>query len=386
MVLGYIVFTVCAIGFISYANAEIDEKYQDVPPECQEFIHTEETTLGNKTTTLLNCKWLIEEITPPSINVKQPDLTPEEEKVIDDAKKCREDPECERPPVIEPEKVYDDLTEEEEKLEKARDKIDNYCADFKDSPVEIIACDSYKTIKLCEQGINESYPVQKHRFFLTTDFELSVWYFLNYRVGVDYVVGVLQKAKLECEYQRDILEPIILGPQYQDIADANVNYTQPYHGDVALSGNIILPLRLTPAVFANSLQVAEDTRCSLRQFQSSWVDYGCTKPPVQDCYMPTDEQLMNIYNKIWQEEFRDTPIKEIYQEKYDTCLSKVASMELKEPTWYMDYLNSLQPMRNYNNYFKNPISAVPIGIPDIGVEITGCSGSEGECKLVFPAN
>jgi len=100
--------------------------------------------------------------------------------------------------------------------------------------------------------------------------------------------------------------------------------------------------------------------------------------------MPSDIQLTAIYNKLWREEYRYTPIKEIFLEKYNICMSKVASMELKEVGWYDNYLNSLQPMKNYNNYRFDSINALPIGIPERVVIISGCGSDTGECNLVLP--
>jgi hypothetical protein len=101
--------------------------------------------------------------------------------------------------------------------------------------------------------------------------------------------------------------------------------------------------------------------------------------------MPTDEQLMNIYNELWVQEYKVTPIKEIYQERFDTCMTKMANMELKEPTWYMDYINSLQPMKNLANYLGDSINAQPLGISPTVVIISGCGSTDGECQLVLPS-
>lgn len=386
--IGFVVLLIFIIGAITWANAEIDEKYQDVSPECREFIHEEETTLGNKTTTLLDCKWLIEEITPPKISVVIDDCDEECKAVIEKAITCRESnytlEGCIATGQVERYIPDPELTEEQnELLEEAEEKYDARCNKDNPDKADTAFCNLYAERDLCERGYLESEPIQTHDFFLTSNWKLGIWTMFDY--DNETALRIMNAAVEACTAQKRL--QIDLGQWYLDVHLATVIDAVPNHRDLAKDiFQPIHPLELTPAVHANSIIVAEDTRCSLIQFKTTWVDYGCTPKPIQDCYMPTDEQLMNIYNELWREEYKTTPIKEIFQEKFDTCTSKVANMELKESGWYDDYINSLQPMQNKINYFKDQKGAFPLGISPTVVIISGCGSDTGDCNLVMPGN
>ena len=123
--IGISVWLVFAAGLMIGAYGE-EVDFTTITPECkgpdQAF---EATILGNKTTTVYQCLWVDVQITPPSIMVEQPNLTPEEEKVIDDANECRQDPECEISPIIQIDDPIGPDTEEEirdEFIEKNRNR------------------------------------------------------------------------------------------------------------------------------------------------------------------------------------------------------------------------------------------------------------------------
>jgi hypothetical protein len=355
-----LVFAAALAIIMPFAYADEDE-FAGVDSECLRYESVDVTGVGNVTTKQLICKWEIKEIAKPKVSAVQ-NMTDAEKELIKEAIKCRSDPEC-APVVTEPPKKSKKvLTQEEELLEEAQTKIQRYCEQPGLEGLKLLACQSYQGAKLCEQGINESQPVQKHRFFLTTDFELSIWYHFNYDKGLSWVVGVLQKAKLECDYQRDILEPIILGPQYANIEKATRNDGQPYHAEMAASKSIIQRLETTPAVFANANNVAFETKCNTGHFAGSWQDWGCPVKTVQDCYMPTDVQLITLSNSdMWLPEWATTPIKQYYQNKFEECVEKVeAGKENRKPVgWYDDYINSLPPMVKANAYKNNEYDYKP---------------------------
>jgi hypothetical protein len=126
--------------------------------------------------------------------------------------------------------------------------------------------------------------------------------------------------------------------------------------------------QLTPAVFANALNVAEDARCNLIQFKSVWKDYGCPpKPLAYGCYMPNDEQLLLIHKKMWIPVWEHTPIKEWYQAIHDECVRKAENAVVVELGWYDRYIDSTKPMVNLKAYKQNELTAQPIGIPSVAI-------------------
>lgn len=88
-----------------------------------------------------------------------------------------------------------------------------------------------KELATCQRGTQESSGVQtKSRFAVST-----TWVNPSdeYLTSLDYTgsFGTLKKAIEECRAQHTILEPITLGAQYLDRANAQM--AQPYHGDMA---------------------------------------------------------------------------------------------------------------------------------------------------------
>ncbi len=380
------VLVIFALGAFYWAYAEIDEKYMDAPSECKEFISTEETILGNKTTSLLNCKWLIEDITPPKIKVQQ-DCDAECKEVIKHAIECRESnwtlEGCYGTGTVE-EPTYDpdpDLTDEQnELLEEADEKFNARCVDQDNlDKADTAFCNLYAERDLCERGYLESEPIQTHDYFLTSNWKIGIWYMFDYKN--EQALENMNAAVEECDAQKQL--QIDLGPYYLNMYLATRVDAVPNHRDLATGiFQPIHPLELTPAVHATSIKVAEDTRCSLRQFQSTWKDYPCKQAVIESCRMYNDAELMVIYETQWRPEFLNTPIKEYYQEIYDKCLKTMAA---NEPKVMWDFRDS-QAWINADNYRNNSIDAIPIGIPKSGVIITDCGDQEGECRLVFPAN
>ena len=278
-----------------------------------------------------------------------------------------------------------DLTDEQnELLEEAEEEFNTRCVDIDDlDKAQTAFCNLYAERDLCERGYLESEPIQTHDYFLTSNWKIGIWYQFDYKT--ETALAVMNAAVEECTAQKRL--QIDLGPYYLNMYLATRVDAVPNHRDLAKDiFQPIHPQKLTPAVHATAEQVAEDTRCTKIQFKTTWVDYGCPPKPIADCYMPNDVQLMNIYNKLWREEYRHTPIKDVFIERFNICMSKVASMELKEPGWYDDYINSLQPMKNLANYKGDSINAQPIGIPQTVVIISGCGSDTGECNLVMPSN
>jgi hypothetical protein len=275
-----IIASIVAILAVTYGVtfAQADTDFKDITPQCLRYNSTDYLETQNVTKKQLICEWEIIEITEfkPKVGATQ-NNTDAEIEIIEEATECRNDPNCDKPqeaPYVAP-AISEDIVDI---LEHRQKRINNYCADWRDDPMEQLACETYKAVKLCEQGIDESFPVQEHRYFLTTDFEMSIWYHFQYRTGIDYVVGELQKARLECDYQRNILEPIILGPRYQDIADANVIDGAPHHSEMVSTDYRVQHQRLTPAVFNIATNNAFDALCAIPGINGA--DYGCPLPEL----------------------------------------------------------------------------------------------------------
>jgi hypothetical protein len=345
--LGFIVFSVLAIGFLSYANAEEDPRFIGVEPECREFTGTQITPLGNKTTIMLDCKWVIESIEGPKVGVVQPDLTPEEVKVIKDAMKCRTDPTC-KPPVIaeppeNPDTNDDGKIDREEMIEQNKKRACER-AEKTDDTKDDDLCSSWIEASFCEQGIDESEPVQTHRFFLTTDFVLSAWRHHDY--DNDYQLKILTAANLECKYQRTILEPIILGPQYLGFTRQSEDI-QPYHADqVELTpwrDYRVEHHRLTPSVFANANDQAYSALCNSDHIsKATKADYKCLKQEPKD--------------RDWERDVKNT--------------SGVIPVKSKA-------------LDNYLDYKQNPKVAVPIGATGKFIIIDNFESSTDDTKWTF---
>ena len=342
---GFILFSILAIGLVTYAQAQIDPEFKGVPSDCQVFEGTQQIPGGNKTTKMLNCKWIIEDIQLDDLITVEQDLTDEEKEVIDDAKECRDDPECEDPTVTPPPKDpdydKDGIIDQDDKLKEQRDSACQQAERFPDDLKKQDLCNSLDQATQCEQGINESQPVQENRFFLTTDFVMSIWRHWNY--DTEYVLGVLTAANLECHYQRTILEPLILGPQYKDIQEANVVDAVPNHRDRATQKVGIQQPRLTTAAFANSLDVAFDALCDSTHIDRlTKADYGC----------PT-----RTYDIIYQANLRKDPN---YRE-----------WENPNPSW--NYTTS-EAWQNAEEYKVNPKIAMPLGATEKFIVITPQQG------------
>ncbi len=387
LLFSFVVLSIGAIGFLSFVNAQ-EFDFTEIEPECKgPYQAFEATLLGNKTTTVYQCIWVDVQITKPVISVIIEDCDAECKKVIETANKCRESnytlEGCYGTgKVQEPQYTPDPgLTDDQNKLlEEADEKYDARCAG-KDNldKADTAFCNLYAERSICERGYLESEPIQTHDYFLTSNWKVGIWTMFEYKKQM--ALGVMSAAVEECTAQKRL--QIDLGPYYLDMYLATINDGTPYHADVA--GQVfqpIHPLELTPAVHAASIKVAENTRCTERQFQSSWVDYGCVQGPIESCSMPTDAELLIIYDTQWRPEFLNTPIKVYYQEIYDKCLEM---MENGKPKQRHSYKTS-QAYINAENYKINPLYSMPIGIPKSGIPITGCGGSDGECKLVFPIN
>lgn len=376
---GFVIFSILAVGLVSYSNADdIDEKYYDVPFECKEFINTEETILGNKTTYLLNCKKLIEELTPPKIKVIIDDCDEECEEIIEKAIECREDPECEDPTEEPPKGDPNDNGKQNDLLEEADKKYNARCVG-KDNldKADTAFCNLYAERSLCERGYLESQPIQTHNFFLTSNWKIGIWTMFDYKT--EMALSTMNQAVEECIAQKRL--QVDLGPYYLDMYLATIIDAVPNHRDLALDMfQPIHPLELTPAVHAMTVKVAEDTRCSLRQFQSTWKDYNCIQE-IESCRMYSDAELTVIYETQWRPLFAITPIKVYYQEIYDKCL---IMMEANEPKDQWTFKDS-QAWINADNYRKDSINAIPIGVPKSGIIITDCGDAEGKCQLVYPS-
>ena len=363
-------FTVLTLaGTYATVFAQLNPDFADVESECQTFEGNQTFPNGTKVSQLLDCKWLKEFWIPnqtPPITAVQDNLTDEEIEVIKEAIKCRSDPYC-NPPTPTPHVTAPiDSDDPDEILDLAEENRKRACDQLRADPEDLAKqdlCDALTEAKLCEQGINESQPVQKHRFFLTTDFQLSIWRHWDY--NKNYVLGVLTSANLECLYQRTILEPIILGQQYKDIQEATINDIQPYHGDMVSRPDYrVEHQQLTASVFANANKVAENAVCNLEQFKTVWKDYGCPpKPLLSVCHMPTDKELLQLHKQMWIPEWEHTPIKEYYQAIHDECVWKMENAVVLEVGWYDRYIDSTKPMVNLKEYKLNPKTTQPIGIP-----------------------
>ena len=375
------IFVLLAMGalYMAYGD-DIDEKYYDVPFECKEFISTQETILGNKTTYLLDCKKLIEELIPPKIKVIIDDCDEECEKLLEKVKECREDPECEDPKVDPPYIPEDDLTEEQNELLEEAEKIYTARCVNEDNlnKADTAFCNLYAERDLCERGYLESEPIQTHDFFLTSNWKVGIWTMFDYKT--ERALSIMNQAVEECTAQKKL--QVMLGAWYYDLYVATIIDAVPTHTELA--ANVfqpIHPLELTPAVHATSIKVAENTRCTERQFQSTWKDYDCKQEVIESCRMYSDSELMVIYETQWRPEFLTTPIKVYYQEIFDKCMDMMAANEPKDQWDYRD----TQAWINADNYLKDSINAIPIGIPKSGVIITDCGDQDGECRLVYPA-
>ncbi len=185
-------------------------------------------------------------------------------------------------PVIVDEDKEDETEELTDREELIKDNTERACEASEKDPEDLLKydlCRSWEEAGECERGINESAPVQTNEFFLTTDFILSQWRHHDYSVTSTLVV--LTSANLECFYQRTILEPITLGPRYDNLAKADAVIDLDHQERAADIFQPIHPLELTPAVHATSQQVATDALCANRNYISAWEDYGCPHARVQ---------------------------------------------------------------------------------------------------------
>jgi len=282
-------------GIMAYA--EIDEKYQGVTSECDESIIIQNVTNGTITTSIAHCEWIVVEIHKDIIAVEQPDLTPEEQEVIDEAKECREDDFCDRPQlqceppmtlnilgdrcVTPPPKVECDAVCKEKKTTELLKKI--YCEDTKilrASQQDL--CNAINELSECSQGILKLETIQETRSFLITLFipdEDKAYDFAHTNV----YLGKLLKAQQECRATWVELYGNILSAEYAGKVPTSLDST-PYHADFSTATREY-PAHKTPEgmMDVEAQRAQTDAICTLQQFGNIFKkQQGCDSSYLLD--------------------------------------------------------------------------------------------------------
>jgi hypothetical protein len=274
VLLGFVVFSVCAISFLSYANAE-KNVFEGVDSECREFESKVELKNGTKTIKMLDCKWVVEEFEPrhdDMITVIQTDLTDEEKQVIKDAIKCRSDPTCEQPTVAEvPEEIED---EEPRKEQRTIDVINEImCKKHKLSESERELCRLAGSLTECDQGIKKLGTIQERRsFLLSTEVPdpTKSWDYLHSNI----YLKILMKADQECQATWTHLYNTILSDEY-DHKVWGVNDFQPYHGDMSLADRTYSSPDLPTWLIQSEDIRAQNTLCQMAYSDAFKKQQGC---------------------------------------------------------------------------------------------------------------
>ncbi len=394
LLIGYAIFAVAAISFLSFVNAE-EVDFTQITPECKgPFSVIEETILGNKTTTVWNCLWVDVQLEPRPITVIQ-NTTDKEKKIIKDAKECRESnytlPGCFGSGAVVPFTPRPGLTPEQNKLLDEADEIYNArCGKGTDNldKDDTELCNLYAERSLCERGYEESEPIQSHDWFVTSLWKTNIW--LMFDLDTEAALKKMMSAVEGCTAQDTLHDE--LGRWYLNRQKANIIDAVPNHRDLA--ANIyqpIHPMELTPAVHATTIKVAVDTRCELRQFMSTWIDYKCPKVE-KHCEMPTDEfiaaaELALVPAKEWyisqallNQFYEGKEVRKFYQERYVECIEP----DKGNPNPDFDIIKETQPYKNREVYRTDPKASTPYWVPDQSVTIKTCGNSyTGECGLTI---
>jgi hypothetical protein len=276
LVLSFTLFSVIAIGFLSFANADEDPDFTDVESECARFEGTQEFTNGTKVTKMLDCKWVTEEWIPNMVDIVtviQTDLTEEEKQVIKDAIKCRSNPTCEKPTVTPVTEVPLEIPKKEQRTIDVINDI--MCKKHKLDESERELCRLAGSLTLCSQGIEKLGTIQETRtFLLSTEVPdpTKSWDYLHSNV----YLTILIKADQECQATWTHLYNDILSPEYANKV-WGVNDFQPYHGDLSLADRTYSSPDLPTWMPASENLRAQKAICDMPYTDQFKKQQGCVK-------------------------------------------------------------------------------------------------------------
>jgi len=318
LLLGYAIFAVAAIGFLSFVNAEeatINVPFQSQGLRCD---YQEDST-----TETYVCIFIADK--PTGITVTQEGLTEEEIEIIKQAKHCREtgytDPECPEEPCIYdykhgtcykpdeiPEEFGGDIVEDPDKLIDPRVEI---CENKKNlSPEEYEYCRLLTAIDECYRGFGKLETIQEVSSFEVTRLTPNVWENWEYKLNSylrDMVLKYEECRALQTEHDD------VLSAMYWDFVVDGIMEPQLYHGDI----------------------------------------------PTQDPY-----QTQVLTKKSWLHTLGNAYEEICYNQNYDDTFKIQSGCEItyEEGSGYIpnpdknmdDYYLSLTPMQRFNAYMDNP--------------------------------
>jgi hypothetical protein len=270
---------IVAIG-VSTVYAENEKNvFEGVEPECTE-IHTAETINGTVIEHhLLDCKWYAIDMA----TAIQEDLTDEEQEVIDKAKECREDSNCEQPTIN-----LDYLSEDYGGIPKtvSSDVVPESCTRTNPSPSDIEECNIDTKMSFCERGIQSTSPIQQYEYFAVTEYTPRDDLQIDLNTGATSIANKLkdyEECRAELGLIIDLNKTHYVGIAKQ-VAKGEYN---PYHADFVTS-DFVFPAGETEAteseiVFAE--RRAHDTFCAIEYIQESVrVEQGCEPKKYEGTY------------------------------------------------------------------------------------------------------
>jgi hypothetical protein len=261
--LGFVLFSVMAIGFLSFANAEQDNStkniFEGVTPTCTE-IHTAETINGTVIEHhLLDCKWYAMDMA----SAKQFNLTQTEIETLEKVKKERE---AGNQPAI-------DLTylETPSSIPKitGRDVIPESCQRNNPSPGDIEECNLDTKKSFCERGIQSTSPIQQYEYFNVSEYVPRD----DLQIDLQKNTSLVKKLKAYEECRAELVLIIKLNKTHyvgisKEIEKGEYN---PYHADFVTS-DFVFPAGETKAD-ASEIKFQErkalDTFCAIEYIQES---------------------------------------------------------------------------------------------------------------------
>lgn len=279
ILIGYAVFVILAVGFLSYANAESNSTnvFEGVTPDCRE-IHTAETINGTVYEKhLLDCKWFAQDM----VTAIQEDLTDEEQSVLDKIQEQKDSGNYTTPEIdLDYIKDYDGIPK------TITDVIPESCKRQNPSSTDIEECNIDTKMGFCERGIQSTSPIQQYEHFAVTEYTPRDDLQIDLNNGATPLTKKL-KAYEECRAELgliiDLNKTHYVGISKQ-VAKGEYN---PYHADFALS-EFVFPAGITKADDSEikfQERRAHDTFCAIEYIQESLrKSQGCEPKKYEGTY------------------------------------------------------------------------------------------------------
>jgi hypothetical protein len=222
VLLGFVVFSVCAISFLSYANAdevpwEDSRLFNGTTPECNELWTDEHG--------LMTCKWHVTQ--KPLVGATQGNLTQAEQDTLDKIKEQKESGEYSP-------KIDLSYLEKPSSIPKSKfsDSVPASCTRTNPTPSDIEECNLDTKMSFCERGIQSTSPIQQYEYFNVSTYVPRDDLQIDLNNGAKPIVSKL-KAYEECRAELrliiDLNETHYVGIS-KEIAKGEYN---PYHRDFA---------------------------------------------------------------------------------------------------------------------------------------------------------